>query len=86
MASAGVLLGSGASFAGKTVVLPDMALRVLSCAGHCGETGGSARPQTFNHRFHFLLLVVEPSSVQPQSTLWSSLPVVLGILEHTAGN
>lgn len=37
-------------------------LCVPSCAGHCGETGGSARPQTFNHRrFHFLLLMVELS-------------------------
>lgn len=30
MTSAGVLLGSGASFARKTIVLPDVALRVLS--------------------------------------------------------
>lgn len=45
----------------QTTVLLGSALCVPSCAGHCGETGGSAGPQTFNHKFHFLLLVVESS-------------------------
>lgn len=66
MASPGVSPGSGQSWHltpfAQTTVLPVWALCVPSCAGHCGETGGSAQPQTFNHRrFHFLLLVVESS-------------------------
>lgn len=76
-----VLPGSGARAGSELHLYREVhSFRVPSCAGHCGETGGSAQPQTFNHiRFHFLLLVVEPSSVQPQSTLWSLLPVALGI-------